>query len=249
MQYLSMCAIIRDEAPYIAEWIEHHLNQGFEHFYLYNNESKDNILEVIKPYQHLITWHELPGTKQQRVAYDHMINNYKMQTEWCAFLDIDEFLYCTNKKSFANVLSTDYDNPDLSGLAVHWILYGSSGELEYKPLPVKERFTMRSATVNPHVKSIMRMEDTMCMSNDPHSFVCKNIVVDENLSMLDEHYAISFPATADKIRLNHYYTKSRAEHRKRKSNPDANSGVFKDIDEQFFAHDVNEIQDRSILEL
>jgi len=247
MRYLSACAILRDEALYIAEWIEFHLSQGVEHFYLYNNESKDNIKEVLLPYKDIITWHELVGFKQQKVAYNHCIDNYTNATEWCMFLDIDEFIFCTNKVPFAKVLKKDYDLEGISGLVVHWILYGSGGELEYQPVPVRNRFIMRNTLVNPHVKSIMRMQDTVCMGNDPHSFRHRGIVVNELMNEMPLEYAIHYPPTADKIRINHYYCKSKAEHRKRKTNPDANSGVFKDIDTQFAAHDVNDIEDKSIL--
>ena len=34
--YLSICAIYRDEAPYLVEWIEFHRLVGVEHFYLYD---------------------------------------------------------------------------------------------------------------------------------------------------------------------------------------------------------------------
>src|SRR6185312_2800453 len=35
--YLAACAIYRDEAEYLAEWLEFHRLVGFERFYLYNN--------------------------------------------------------------------------------------------------------------------------------------------------------------------------------------------------------------------
>jgi hypothetical protein len=40
--YLSICAIFKDEAPYLQEWIEFHRLLGVEKFYLYNNNSRDN---------------------------------------------------------------------------------------------------------------------------------------------------------------------------------------------------------------
>ena len=35
--YLAICAIYRDEAPYLREWIEFHRLVGVEHFFLYDN--------------------------------------------------------------------------------------------------------------------------------------------------------------------------------------------------------------------
>ena len=38
--FLSMVTVIRDENDYIEEWIRYHIEElGFEHFYLYDNES------------------------------------------------------------------------------------------------------------------------------------------------------------------------------------------------------------------
>ena len=40
--YLAVCAIYRNEAPYLREWIEFHRLVGVERFFLYNNESTDD---------------------------------------------------------------------------------------------------------------------------------------------------------------------------------------------------------------
>lgn len=36
----SICLIIRDENEYLKEWLEWHINQGVEHFYIYDHDSK-----------------------------------------------------------------------------------------------------------------------------------------------------------------------------------------------------------------
>ena len=47
---LSICAIFQDETPYLKEWLEFHLMAGVQHFYLYNNNSTDNYLQILLPY-------------------------------------------------------------------------------------------------------------------------------------------------------------------------------------------------------
>lgn len=37
--YVIICAILKDETPYLIEWVEHHLKIGVEHFVLYDNNS------------------------------------------------------------------------------------------------------------------------------------------------------------------------------------------------------------------
>ena len=39
---VSICAIFKNEAKYLREWIEFHKIVGVEHFYLYNNFSTDD---------------------------------------------------------------------------------------------------------------------------------------------------------------------------------------------------------------
>jgi len=50
MAYLAICATIKDEAPYIPEWIEFHRGVGVEHFFLYDNLSSDGSKEVLEPW-------------------------------------------------------------------------------------------------------------------------------------------------------------------------------------------------------
>ena len=62
MYELSACAVIKNEAKYIKEWIEFHRIVGVEHFYLYNNGSTDRIYKVLRPYirQGIVTLVEWP---------------------------------------------------------------------------------------------------------------------------------------------------------------------------------------------
>ena len=42
---LSICAIFKNEAKYLKEWIEYHRIFGVDHFYLYNIGSRDSFLD------------------------------------------------------------------------------------------------------------------------------------------------------------------------------------------------------------
>ena len=47
---LSVVAIMKNEGPYLREWIEYHKLVGVEKFYLYNNGSTDDTVEILSPY-------------------------------------------------------------------------------------------------------------------------------------------------------------------------------------------------------
>lgn len=246
MKYLSVCAVLRNEGSYLKEWIEHYLKEGVEHFYLYDNESTDEPKKTLKSFtdKKLITWFQTKGLRQQRVAYNHTIREHSEVTEWCAFFDIDEFGFSTAHKTLAEAVRA-YDT-DNSGLAIHWLLFGSNGHETYSDKLVVKRFTRRADCVNPHVKSIMRLKDTYSMNLDPHSFVARRAIIDENHKVMPRDYAIDTPATADVLRLQHYVTKSKEEYAKRKLLPDANSGQIKEFEAMWQSHDVNDVEDRTL---
>ena len=93
--YLSITAILKNEAPYIKEWIEYHKMLGVERFYLYDNESEDNLQDVLQPYINsgLVYYHSIKGKCVQFLAYRDAVYKYKDQTTWMAFIDIDEFIF------------------------------------------------------------------------------------------------------------------------------------------------------------
>ena len=47
--YLAICAVYRNEAPYLREWIEFHRLVGVERFFLYNNRSTDTTWAYYSP--------------------------------------------------------------------------------------------------------------------------------------------------------------------------------------------------------
>src|SRR5690348_2224989 len=47
---LSICSLFKNEAVHLKEWIEYHQMVGVDHFYLYDNGSKDRPRDVLTPY-------------------------------------------------------------------------------------------------------------------------------------------------------------------------------------------------------
>ena len=44
---IAILAIFKDEAHIIYEWCKYHLDFGFDHIYMINNESKDDYQKII----------------------------------------------------------------------------------------------------------------------------------------------------------------------------------------------------------
>lgn len=130
-EYLSVCAIFQDEAPYLREWIEYHRLMGAEHFYLYDNNSQDEFLEVLQPYmdKKLVTLIDWPSSREedwiphQILAYNDCIEKVKKKTKWLAVIDIDEFLVPVKASSLAKLLK-NYES--YGGVQFFWQFFGTS---------------------------------------------------------------------------------------------------------------------------
>lgn len=106
MSYLSVCAIYRNEAPYMQEWLEFHLLEGVERFYLYDNSSTDEHLEVLRPYvdEGLVVLHEWNTHPGQIESYNHCLAEHGPDTRWLGFIDLDEYLFSPAGESLSGAL-------------------------------------------------------------------------------------------------------------------------------------------------
>jgi tetratricopeptide (TPR) repeat protein len=210
---LSVGAIMKDEAPYLIEWLEFHKIVGVERFYLYNNNSADNTIDILQPYVQSgeVILHHWPVTPGQISAYEHCLSAYKTESEWIAFIDLDEFIFPSEKDDLKEVLN-EFDG--VAGVGVNQLFFGSSGH-EVRPEGLQiENFTKRSADNfdnNKYVKSIVRPKQIIRPSC-PHFFIPiskDTFSVTENMEVLSS--SIAEKTSVQKLRINHYYTKSQEE--------------------------------------
>lgn len=124
--YLSICAILRNEAAMLGEWIEFHLSVGIEHFYLYDNGSTDRSREIIQPWldQGVVTLTDWPTNPGQIPAYRHCVRSFAEESRWIAFIDLDEFLFSPREAGTRPILSK-YEG--IAGLGIRSFYFGSSG--------------------------------------------------------------------------------------------------------------------------
>jgi hypothetical protein len=215
--YLAACAIYRDEAPYLAEWLEFHRLVGFERFYLYNNLSSDDHLDVLEPYvsEGLVVVKDWPQYPGQIEAYDDCLATHGDSARWIAFFDVDEFLFSPTYEPVPDVL-TGYEQ--WPAVCVNLPRFGTSGHRSKPEGLLIENYLMRlqgpSATV---VKSIV---DPAAVSHcrNAHIFAYnRRTAVTENGYAV--HSNVTKSASFERLRLNHYYSKSeeelRAKHERR----------------------------------
>lgn len=214
--FLTVCAIFRDDAPYLKEWIEFHIEQGVEHFYLYNNMSKDNYSEVLQPFieKGVLTLTEWPGEHKTEDQWTHIqcssymdcVKRIRETSKWCAFIDTDEFLF--SPKGKLPYILKRYEK--YGGVCVNWLVYGTS---KVSKIPYGEKIidylSLRASDdyiENLFIKTIAQPRlVTGC--NSPHTFlyVRKKRAVTENFK--NPRGMTSKQNSVHWLRINHYQTR------------------------------------------
>ena len=250
---LAIVAILKNEAPYMKEWIEYHVLAGVDHFYLYDNESEDNLKEVLQPYINagIVDYKYFPGKCAQMAVYNEAIQNYRFACNYMAFIDADEFILPRGNISIKDVLKEIVaPNKNVAGLAMNWRIFGSSGQEKADfSKGVLERFLYRANDdfeVNKHVKIIINPRCIDVIANQ-HYFSCLSgkIYVNENLNRV--HGPFNSPCTTNKICINHYFSKSREEYIAKKNRGKADVDDSQYDMQMFDEHDKNDIFDDEIL--
>lgn len=258
---LAVVAILKNEAPYLKEWLDYHLLAGVEHFYLYDNDSTDNQAEVVKPYVKagLVDYISAPGELMQMPVYNDAVKRFKFQARYMSFIDADEFLYPKSNRSVTEVVEEIFSlDPKAAGIAINWQMFGSNGQetADYSR-GVLERFTRRAPSDwapeglgNAHVKTISNPR-LINLIHNPHcaQYFMNRYSINENGKPIlgIKIHAFNNPVTVDKLAINHYYTKSHEEVLKkmRRGRCDHPTNTY---NMEFFEHyDRNEIFDDGIL--
>jgi hypothetical protein len=221
--YLSACLCFKDAAAYLPEWLAFYTALGVEHFHLYNNESTDDFRSVLAPYLESgkATLTNFPGRGVQQAIYAHCLGANRTRSRWILFCDDDEFLFPVQDISLAEALEP-YEQ--FAGVAVPWMLYGSSGHETPPAGLVLENFTERGVGPDAHVKCIVDPRRVIRPVVIGHQFACvgSNAIVDENGVPVRGPFAER--PSASVFRINHYVTKSREEMRRRRGRIQANTG-------------------------
>ena len=211
---IAIVSIFKNEAKYLEEWIEYHRLIGINKFYLYNNESNDNYLSILNKYikNGIVVLHNLSGTSMQLTAYNDAIARYEHINEWMAFIDIDEFIVPV-KEDNINVILDEFKY--FSGIGINWLFFDHSGYINPDPEKlVVEMYTRTNIPdTNHHIKTIAKPLTILFFAN-PHYAVYKNgHCVSENKDIIWGPFSKN--TSLKKIQLNHYYSKSISEFKKK----------------------------------
>jgi hypothetical protein len=239
--YLSIAAIMRNEAYYIEEWLAFHQAVGVEHFYLYDNGSTDGSAEIAQwAAGDSVTIFDWPGRLRQLEAYGDALGRLRTESQWLAFIDLDEFLFCTRYLPLPTVLR-EFERVPAIGAC--WAMFGTSQQRSRKK-SVLNSYRMRARRDDGrhrHVKSIVQPEWVPeHVPANPHVFRCQSY--DTELRPLDGAFAET--VTWSLLRVNHYWSKSMEEAVAKQKVPRADTGELR---RGLLSSDLNAESDYAIL--
>lgn len=177
-KYVSICAMFKNEAPYLKEWIDYHLGIGVDHFYLYDDQSEDNWREILKPYfeKKLVTIKSIKSEdNKKKIVYEDFLKTHKNETFWCAFIDLDEFI--TIRKD--NVFQVMKNYEKLPAVGANWLMMSGHDKETDKVMVsnyCNDPYDFTHNNVSLHIKSIVNPRKTIPIYTGPHHFLFNSIL-------------------------------------------------------------------------
>ncbi|XP_044465744.1 glycosyltransferase family 92 protein RCOM_0530710-like [Mangifera indica] len=158
---MCICTMLRNQAKFIKEWIMYHAEIGVQRWFIYDNNSEDEIESIIKSLSDLnynITRHVWPWTKTQEAGFAHCALRAREVCDWVGFIDVDEFFHLPSGLMLYDVVGK-YSGGDskIGELRVSCHSFGPSG-LKHVPTDgVTLGYTCRMVASERH-KSIVKPE-------------------------------------------------------------------------------------------
>jgi hypothetical protein len=221
----GICAVIRDEARYLLEWIAYHRCIGVERFVLYDNESSDGTYDLLTRLSDRIDLRRIPwitpdAASPQLSGYADFICAHRLRHDFTLLIDADEFLTlpAPHDSLQGYFAAHGLDDPSIAAIAVNQRAFGSSGHQHLADGPVIARFTRTAPDAydeNRWFKSFIRPADVHAIATAHSVMLRRGRYVDSLGGALDAA-ALSQGQTSQicgGLRINHYIVKSLEEFR------------------------------------
>ena len=188
-----LAGIAKLENSYVREWVIYHLNLGFDHIIIGDNNEPDGE-SLLDPISDLINAGFVDAINcrskeiTQMTLYQYIYDNYSKDYDWTMFLDIDEFLFLEKDKTVNEYLSREVFN-DFNSIKINWKIMGDSDQLINTGEPVLQRLTKegknpeqswkpdpnRKIKMNYFVKSFVRPNIPETFWDDAPQLIPKNL--------------------------------------------------------------------------
>ena len=145
---VTAVSMMKDEAPYLIEWVAHHLAVGFTDLLVFTNDCSDGTDDMLIRLEDLGLVHHrrnvIPaGLRPQPSALNHAeVEPVVQQSDWIMVFDADEFLSISLEDGTVDGLLAATKAAGANGIVVTWRIFGSAGIVEWSRQPVTEQYLM-----------------------------------------------------------------------------------------------------------
>ena len=213
---------MKNEGPYILEWLAYHRVIGFTDFLIYTNDCEDGTVEILDRLTDMgLVRHERnevlirgPHKSALKYAFQHPLAD----RDWVYIADIDEYLNVKVGDGSVQALIAAHDGADV--IPVTWRLFSHNDMIEYEDVSLMESMTDAERALENggfpkrFVKSIFRRTDDVIRFglHGPHyADDATPKWVQPGGRVLDDDDNLTRPATHygyDVAQVNHYAVRS-----------------------------------------
>jgi len=147
--HVTVVTCMKNEGPFILEWLAHHRAIGIDRFLIYTNDCDDgtdamlDLLEAKGLVQHRPNPFRSMGKKPQHAAFEAAeAEEIVASADWLVAMDVDEFINIHVGKGRVTDLFGAV--PEANMISMTWRLFGNSDIDAFEDRPVTEQF-MRCA--------------------------------------------------------------------------------------------------------
>jgi len=212
MTYLTLGSCLKNEEPYMKDFVKYHKHVGVEKFVFFDREYH-KMKEMFKddPDVEIVHFPDVPENVHA-IAWAQLIGHNKGRTKWLALIDADQILVPSQTTDIKEILR-NYEQ--YACLQCNWHTFGSSGHLKNTGEPLYERFLMRAvpeAGINNHTQFICQPDRTLAQrTDDPHHPRLPPGEVSVNTNKAVVSGPFNCPPHHDILWVAHYISKSREE--------------------------------------
>lgn len=127
--------MVKNDVPYLIEWIEYYRLQGFSKFWIFDDRSSDKPTLVSQLFaqkyvgDNLVEVHQHTTPGSQPSAYAKCHEWSKSQGfDWVGVMDTDEFWYSPTYESVAHYLEREVSNRSIGVIFVSQFRFGTNGQ-------------------------------------------------------------------------------------------------------------------------
>ena len=145
---VTAVSMMKDEGPFVIEWVAHHLAVGFTDLVVYTNDCSDGTDDMLIRLEELGLCHHRRNVIPEGIRPQPSALNYAQEepvvglSDWVMVFDADEFLSIKYGNGTLDDMIGAAKAQGANGIVVTWRIFGSGGVVDWSRAPVTEQYLL-----------------------------------------------------------------------------------------------------------